>query len=1187
MLKNSIGGTIGIDTEVREIRPAYIHLSFMNNDFLRLRIQKSDLKNQRRRTPVGSNLHVYVTDYDFALKGWIKTSERVADGLNIAQFDTIIMLQTEQERQEFYGYLEENKLLDYDDEWRIVPIWNEEKTNIDGIIMQVGTEYAYKAAFEEFEVGKIVLRYKGRLEEKESFISFDDIFIATNVTVDVLSPNQVKESMDDYIEMFDECQKLQLYLVTEFITQNKMMINSPMSLYLAQWTEVTNRLIEAMSAGRHITLNVCEFEKMPIMGEVYTFVYIDNDDDDEFVKYIDKELREGRRKYYIQFTEYERFMCKPEITEDIVVKVKGDITAEDFIELDFKLEMYSIANPYAEKQHVLALDSFREGRVVSEDLKMAIVNIASEKYLDNGYRISDFHNKNIAANAAQMDSVVRAFAEEEFFMIQGPPRTGKTTVIKELILQQLDVMPDSKILVVSQANVAVDNVLRGIAEITKETNLVDDRQIVRCGDIEKIADDLESYSFERKFEGYRRSVMDSQAVDEETQALKDKWIEIIHNNDNADIVSACLLGCFQIIGATCVGLENRKYGLSDIDFDLVIIDEAGKALPGELLIPLNRAKKAIIIGDHKQLPPVINPALYKDGAVKIDDIVDEDQQVDFLNRSFFQRLYEECPENMKGMLKTQFRMPPVIADLVNMFYDGQLVTGENCYEKEPIFLENNLIFIDMKNEKDYVETQDLYGDNQKSSPYNEKEREATKNVVTKIKQYYKGRIVVITPYKKQKNLMIRAMKDKNVWINTIDAFQGDEENVVIFCTTRSNQPTKYFSDSARLNVAFSRAKNTLIIIGSSGYFNKYSKGHEMQKIGQYIKNNACNVEYSQFIRNEFELQYNSSYLKKPIGMPKRKQTEYNMNRFFHDISEKKAEVIVTVCEGCGQILKDGEEILCSKCLTGKETARCVCCNHTIDVYLYDKYIRKTDAPKVCNNCQKLACDECGKEIYIKKNKLLKLRTDNKKCLCPDCIKLYASTVVVECEECGKEIKYTYEYKKALEEEGLALPRICNSCKTVEVGICEVCSRAITEKEWKVKKCGYIKPLIHRECKSRIWKKIVCRNCNEEFEVTYGQKMSFESKNFDLPIICPKCRRAKNEEVKVGTCCVCGKDIYQRGDLIRKYGMKSMNMHKECKNSVYITHMCRVCGNRFSITYGEKQFFESNDLNLPQKCKDCR
>ena len=74
-------------------------------------------------------------------------------------------------------------------------------------------------------------------------------------------------------------------------------------------------------------------------------------------------------------------------------------------------------------------------------------------------------------------------------MIQGPPGTGKTTVIKELILQQLNRIPNSRILVVSQANVAVDNVLRGIVEIAQKSRLIETGQIVRCGSVEKIAED--------------------------------------------------------------------------------------------------------------------------------------------------------------------------------------------------------------------------------------------------------------------------------------------------------------------------------------------------------------------------------------------------------------------------------------------------------------------------------------------------------------------------------------------------------------------------------------------------------------------------------------------------------------------------------------------------------------------------
>ena len=107
----------------------------------------------------------------------------------------------------------------------------------------------------------------------------------------------------------------------------------------------------------------------------------------------------------------------------------------------------------------------------------------------------------------------------------------------------------------------------------------------------------------------------------------------------------------------------------------------------------------------------------------------KENRIDFLNRSFFQRLYEECPATMKGMLKTEFRMPPVIADLVNMFYDGQLMTGDNCYEKKPIFMGNNLILVDMKNEKDYMEKQDKFDNGKKSSPYNEKEAEAIQKII--------------------------------------------------------------------------------------------------------------------------------------------------------------------------------------------------------------------------------------------------------------------------------------------------------------------------------------------------------------------------------------------------------------------------------------------------------------------------
>lgn len=287
---------------------------------------------------------------------------------------------------------------------------------------------------------------------------------------------------------------------------------------------------------------------------------------------------------------------------DISLRLKGEVDSDTLLDNNFILDMYSVAVPYAEKQHANAFSVFKEGRIVNEEVKIAIVNTSSIEYKDNGYRVQELYNKSIQTNRAQLDAVVRAFGEKRFFLIQGPPGTGKTTVIKELILQQLTRVCSARILVVSQANVAVDNVLRGIVDISSVINIVNSTQIVRCGTPDKIADDIEEYSFEKKFVKYKEQLKACQKLDDEVEALRQKWIKIIEDKNNADVVGECLLSCFQIIGATCVGLESRRYGLNGMEFDLVIIDEAGKALAGELLIPINHAKKVIIIGDHKQLP---------------------------------------------------------------------------------------------------------------------------------------------------------------------------------------------------------------------------------------------------------------------------------------------------------------------------------------------------------------------------------------------------------------------------------------------------------------------------------------------------------------------------------------------------------------------------------------------------------
>lgn len=1118
LLKNSIGGSIGIDAEVAKITTKRINLSFMGNPYLLLILQKQDLISQHRKTPIGSSLHVYVKDYDFALKKPVFVSGKMSDGLTITQFACIALLQTKEEHQELFNYLKNNDLLEEDDEWRVGPITDDDK-KLAGVIMQIGHSYAFKAYFENITDEKLVLRYGGMLPKKK-LISFNDIFVATNVTLDCYTPAQVLENLEQYDDYFEECQKLRLYLINEFAIQSKMMINSPMSAYLNQWAEITNRLVDLLSYGANIKIPILEWKYFSIrnIGR-YTILYIDKSE--RIVQFVEKEKGKNRYKFFIEFPgeENTRLPCKLIEEEDgqIVIRLNGRVEVETLIDSDFMLDMYSVSIPYAERQHANAFSMFKEGRVVSESVKTAIVNTSALCYQDNGYRISDLYNHRIQTNTNQLDAVIRAFGEEKFFLIQGPPGTGKTTVIKELILQQLRRSPKSRILVVSQANVAVDNVLRGIAEISKTSGYIEESQIVRCGTKDKIASDIEEFSFDKKYEQYQYRLWNETPHDKEINELRKKWLSIINNKDNHSMVGECLLDCYQIIGATCVGLESRHYGLNNMEFDLVIIDEAGKALAGELLIPINRARKVIIIGDHKQLPPVINTALYKGGKVEYGDVVEEEQQLDFLKRSFFQRLYEDCPDNLKCMLDVQFRMPPVIAELVNMFYDGGLKTGANCFQKTPMICGNHLVFIDMKNEPDYLES-DRKEDGSNSSPFNLKEVVAAVNITTKIRKYYTGRIVVITPYKRQKYELIKGFNKsgcENVWVNTIDAFQGDEENVVIYCTTRANKPTKYFSDAARLNVAFSRTKNTLIFLGSSQYLRKYSEDI-LRSVSDYLLNSARVIQYKEWIDDDFDLQFVSieektlnSKIVPDVAVLDLLPISSN---FFDKINEQPIH-IKQICQACGDELDDGENILCSKCIIKYEKHKCKCCGDTMYLSYFDRYVHGEAAPDLCEKCGIAVCSECNSEFYISNEYKENLIAQNKSLLCNSCQEKYRQIAYRHyCDECGNEITLSYAAKKRILEQGKSLPTICSECRKkgneiIQVGICCVCGEPITTKRYTFEKYSHtINIEMHKECSQAIYTRLTCKECYSAFSITYGEKRNFEGKGLSLPKRCSRCRK---------------------------------------------------------------------------------
>lgn len=210
----------------------------------------------------------------------------------------------------------------------------------------------------------------------------------------------------------------------------------------------------------------------------------------------------------------------------------------------------------------------------------------------------------------------------------------------------------------------------------------------------------------------------------------------------------------------------------------------------------------------------------------------------------FEKLFEDAPEYSKGMLKTQYRMPNSVGSMVSrFFYEGKLENGGVCQNKKSLYFEKNLNWIDTSNIKDNLEI-----DTQ--SPYNPLEVEIISNLIQDIrKRKIDERIAVITPYKGQKRKILEALRKakltNRVVVDTVDSFQGDEAEIVIFSVTRAKKKTNFFSTDARLNVAFSRAKNELIIVGSVDYFRKkYGKESKLFEIANFINENGNIIKIS-------------------------------------------------------------------------------------------------------------------------------------------------------------------------------------------------------------------------------------------------------------------------------------------------------------------------------------------------------
>ena len=548
-------------------------------------------------------------------------------------------------------------------------------------------------------------------------------------------------------------------------------------------------------------------------------------------------------------------------------------------------------------------------------------------------------------NESQRQAIYKSLHAEELALIQGPPGTGKSTAIAEIIWQHIRVAQKekkkTKILLTSETNLAVDNAIDRL-----KNNQNNNVKPIRFGNTENLESEGYFYSLEaiRNWEQSNATQNNTvshwvanivnritQQEDEQINSALNNWKTYLQNptSETKKLFADKYLEYVNLIGATgsSIGKLNsenkwtsffRSYlnvfnkeiyekndfkscNRTDINFDTIIIDEASKATPPELALPVLYGKKSIIVGDHRQLPPMIDGEEIKDILVSIGEnaLAKALSQKEF-EISQFERLFTNIDESIKGTFDTQYRMHPAINDVIAQFYTEDSEMGLLCglppdEASHDSFVKWDSRYHGLKYENLITpETHTIWINvntpeiQEGTSRVNFGEIDAIDKILQVIKNsegksefdkwlsnksQEEKQIGLISFYGKQINCIEQMLlqnhselykgKGKNndkenlIRLSTVDRFQGMERNIIIVSMVRSNKiaafqgqqpdyslypvlgyPTQVslgFAESPnRLNVALSRAKRLLIVVGNSEHFcqkpiykNVYDK---MQKI---------------------------------------------------------------------------------------------------------------------------------------------------------------------------------------------------------------------------------------------------------------------------------------------------------------------------------------------------------------------
>ena len=425
-------------------------------------------------------------------------------------------------------------------------------------------------------------------------------------------------------------------------------------------------------------------------------------------------------------------------------------------------------------------------------------------------------------NASQQRAVNKTLCCRDVMVVHGPPGTGKTTTLVEAVYETLRREP--QVMVCAQSNAAVDWICgklidRGVP-------------VLRVGNPARVDDKVLSATYERQFEAHpdypelwgvrkairevaagrrRMSRADALALSNRLHNLRRRAVELEVKIQVEIFESA------RVVASTLVGSDNAV--LKGRRFTTLYIDEAGQALEAACWIAIRKAVRVIFAGDHCQLPPTVKSVEAERAG---------------LSRSLMESVVDKCRSAVE-LLTVQYRMNEAIMRFSSdWFYGGRLQAAEEVKCRGILDFDSPVEWLDTS-EMDFSEKY-VSATGGRVNP--DEGEFMLDSLEAYIKRIGEKRVedenldfAVISPYKAQVSWLRRNAKKRNVLrrlkgkiaINTIDGFQGQERDVVFISLVRSNDDGKigFLSDLRRMNVAMTRARMKLVIIGSAATLTRH------------------------------------------------------------------------------------------------------------------------------------------------------------------------------------------------------------------------------------------------------------------------------------------------------------------------------------------------------------------------------